>query len=150
MTLLDAPAYDIRRANLFRNFAIGALVLAVVLGALGWWFRDWPEQHRVERFMRTVESGDLAGAYGMWYSDPDWKQHPQKYSAYDFGKFQEDWGSGSNYGTIRSHQILMVKSFGNGVIVGLTINGGKTPIFLRVNPKTKEIGFSPDELYVGP
>jgi hypothetical protein len=150
MTLLDAPAYNLRRANLMRNIGIG-IVIAVVLGAIGtWWFWTWPQKHRVDNFMHKVEAGDLGGAYGMWYNDPDWQQHPQRYSGYDFGKFQEDWGPGSSYGPIKSHKILMAKSFGNGVIVGLDINGGKTPIFLRVNPKTKQIGFSPDELYVGP
>jgi hypothetical protein len=150
MTLLDAPSYDPRRSIILRNTAIAVVVLAV-LGAIGtWWFWTWPQQHRVDQFMHTVESGDLATAYGMWYADPAWQQHPQKYSAYDFGKFQDDWGPRSNYGKIQSHKVIMAKSFGNGVIVALTINGGKTPIFLRVNPKTKGIGFSPDELYTGP
>ena len=34
--------------------------------------------------------------------------------------------------------------------MGVDVNGGKTPIFLRVDHKTDEIGFSPVELYVGP
>ena len=150
MTLLDAPSYDPRTYNMVRRGIIIFLILAVVGAAAAWWFWTWPEEHRVNRFMQAVEAGDLAKAYGMWYGDPAWQQHPQKYSAYDFGKFQEDWGPGGNYGKITSHKILMSKTFGNGVIVGLDINGGKTPLFLRVNPKTKEIGFSPDELYIGP
>jgi hypothetical protein len=36
------------------------------------------------------------------------------------------------------------------VVIGVNINGGKTPIFLRVDSKSKTIGFSPVELYLGP
>ncbi len=42
------------------------------------------------------------------------------------------------------------KTVGNGVVMGVNINGGKTPIFLRVDHKSKTIGFSPVELYTGP
>jgi len=35
----------------------------------------------------------------------------------------------------------------NGVIIGVDINGGETPIFLWVDRKTKKIDFSPAELY---
>ena len=150
MTLLDAPAYDGRRARQLRNIGI-AVAVVVVLGAIAaWWFWTWPEQHRVNQFMQTIEAGNLEKAYAMWYSDPQWQQHPEKYSAYGFDKFLDDWGPKGTYGKITGHKILMAKSYGNGVIVGLEINGGKTPVFLRVNPKTKEIGFSPDELYIAP
>lgn len=150
MTLLDAPKYDAARARLKRNIVI-ALIVVVVLGAFGtWWFWDWPEEHRVNNFLATVESGDLAKAYGMWNHDPEWQQHPDKYKNYDFTQFQKDWGIGSDYGQIKSHTITIAKTVGNGVVMGVDINGGKTPIFLRVDHKTKEIGFSPVELYVGP
>ena len=39
----------------------------------------------------------------------------------------------------------------NGTVAGLTINGDTAhPLFMRVDDKTKQIGFSPVELYVGP
>ena len=71
----------------------------------------------------------------QWNHDPDWQQHKEKYSAYDFDQFTKDWGPMSDYGKIRSHQILMAKSYGNGVVIGVNINGGKTPLFLRVDSK---------------
>ena len=150
MTLLDAPIYDAQRAKTIRNSIIGGLIAAVVLGLLTWNFWNWPEQHRLNHFLTTVESGDFEKAYGEWNHDPDWKQHPQRYKSYSFFDFQKDWGVTSDYGKIHSHHIEITKTVGNGVVMGVDINGGKTPLFLRVDHKTKEIGFSPVELYIGP
>ncbi len=150
MTLMDAPRYNAARARTTRNVVI-ALIVVVVLGAFGtWWFWDWPEEHRVNNFLATVESGDLNKAFAMWNNDPEWQQHKDRYIGYSFDQFQKDWGTGSDYGQIKSHKITITKTVGNGVVMGVTINGGKTPIFLRVDHKTKDIGFSPVELYVGP
>jgi hypothetical protein len=150
MTLMDAPKYNAERAKLIRNLTIAAIVVLLVGGFGVFWFWSWPAEHRVNNFMATVESGDLSKAFALWNRDPDWQKHPQQYVAYDFDRFQKDWGPMSDYGKIRSHKILMAKSVGNGTVVGLNINGGKTPMFLRVDDKTKQIGFSPVELYVGP
>ncbi|MGB7135589.1 MAG: hypothetical protein WBD46_09910, partial [Acidobacteriaceae bacterium] len=76
--------------------------------------------------------------------------HAQQYQPYNFAQFQKDWGSGSDYGVIRSHRIIVAHRVGNGVVIGIDINGGQTPIFLRVDNKTKTLGFSPVELYSGP
>lgn len=150
MTLLDAPSYNARRAKLMRNVGIAVAVLIVVLAVCVWWFWDWPEEHRVNRFLGAIEAKDFTTAFADWNNDPQWQQHPDKYKTYDFNRFQQDWGPASDYGVIRSHQIMMAKTVGNGVVLGLTLNGGKTPIFLRVDHATKQIGFSPFELYTGP
>ncbi len=150
MTLLDAPRYDARRARTIRNSilaAVGTLLLAAVLC---WAFWDWPEQHRVNHFFSLIEKGDLNSAYGYWNNDPNWREHSDRYTGYTFADFEKDWGPAGEYGVIRSHKIGLTATKGNGVIMGVDINGGKTPMFLRVDGKTKEIGFSPVELYVGP
>ncbi|MBT9331673.1 hypothetical protein [Paracidobacterium acidisoli] len=150
MTLLDAPKYNARRAAIIRNVSITLLVVLVVGAVLSWFMWDWPEEHRVNRFFAAVEASDMQKAYGIWNHDDDWQQHPDRYKPYDFTQFQKDWGISSDYGKIHSHRIIMAKTVGNGVVMGLDINGGKTPIFLRVDHSTKQIGFSPVELYVGP
>lgn len=158
MTLMDAPQYNARRERMTRNIWI-AVVTVLVLVAVGvglyaldmpWNLWHWPSDHRVNKFFASVESGDLKQAYGLWNNDPNWQQHPGQYAAYDFTQFQKDWGPASDYGTIRSHQIIIAKAVGNGVVMGVDINGGKTPLFLRVDHKAKTIGFSPVELYTGP
>jgi hypothetical protein len=160
MTLLDAPKFDEKSSKRNRQLsygALGAFVLVVIVYIVLWntvfhtfEFWAWPAEHRLSTFLKTVESGDLSSAFAQWNQDPNWKQHQEKYSAYDFDQFTKDWGPMSDYGKIRSHQILMAKSVGNGTVVGVTFNGGKTPLFLRVDDKSKTIGFSPVELYVGP
>ncbi len=151
MTLLDAPQYNVKRAKLVRNLGIAAVVIVLAGGFCTFWFWNWPAEHRISKFMATLEAGDLNQAYAQWNRDPDWQQHPQQYKNYDFDQFQKDWGPMSDYGKIRSHKILMAKSVGNGTVVGLVINADPAhPLFLRVDNKSKQIGFSPVELYVGP
>ena len=150
MTLLDAPRYDPRRDNLIRNGILATLTVAVIAAILTVVFWDWPQQHRVNHFFSLVENHDLPDAFAYWTNDPDWKQHSDRYTGYSYAEFSKDWGSQGDYGVIRSHKIDITKTVGNGVVMGVDINGGKTPVFLRVDRKTKEIGFSPVELYVGP
>jgi hypothetical protein len=148
----------VRREKRNRNLWITAIVI-VVLAAIAvgswaveipWQLWHWPSDHRVNSFFAAVQSGDFQKAYAFWNNDPNWQQHPDQYKAYDFATFQKDWGSASDYGVIKSHRIIIAHRVGNGVVMGVDINGGKTPIFLRVDNKTKTIGFSPVELYVGP
>jgi hypothetical protein len=158
MTLMDAPKFDVRRERRNRNLLIAGVVVvvlaAITIGSwaveVPWQIWHWPSDHRVNNFLATVESGDLEKAYGLWNNDPDWKQHADQYKAYDFATFQKDWGPASDYGLIKSHNMVIAHRVGNGVVMGVNINGGKTPIFLRVDSKTKTIGFSPVELYLGP
>lgn len=159
MTLMDAPTFDARRAQRTRILSITGVVLLVIalIGTLLWFlqvpwqFWHWPSDHRVNKFMAAVESGDLNKAYGLWNNDANWQQHPQQYQPYTIAEFTRDWGPSSDYGTISSHQIFVSHRAGNGVIIGLYVNGNKgKPLFLRVDSTAKTIGFSPVELYSGP
>ncbi len=150
MTLLDAPSYNARRARLIRNSILITLCVVIAGAILTFLFWDWPEQHRVNHFFSLVEKQDLPDAYAYWDDDPEWRQHPNRYSGYSYTQFAKDWGPDSDYGRITSHKIVITKTVGNGVVMGVDINGGKTPLFLRVDHKTKQIGFSPVELYIGP
>lgn len=158
MTLLDAPAFNERRARIVKWISIAAVVVVclVFFGTIlytldfPWQLWNWPADHRVNVFMSDVQSQHWKKAYGKWNNDPNWQQHQDKYKLYPFSSFMRDWGPQSDYGQIQSHKIIVAKRVGNGVIMGVDINGGSTPIFLRVDDATKEIGFSPIELYVGP
>jgi len=158
MTLMDAPQYNMRRERRNRNLGIAAIVILIIafFACISfyldtpWQLWHWPSDHKVNQFFSAVEAGDLNKAYGVWNNDPNWQKHPQQYSGYDFTQFQKDWGSASDYGVIKSHKIIVAKSVGNGVVLGVDINGGKTPLFLRVDNASGTIGFSPVELYTGP
>jgi len=158
MTLMDAPQYNARRERRNRTLLIAGIVIVVIafFACISfyldtpWQLWHWPSDHKVNQFLSAVEAKDMNKAYALWNNDPNWQQHPQQYSAYNFAQFEKDWGPSSDYGVIKSHKIIVAKSVGNGVVLGVTINGGKTPLFLRVDDKSGTIGFSPVELYMGP
>jgi hypothetical protein len=159
MTLLDAPAFNARRAQRNHVLSVTALVLVIVAGIATWlWFLQipwqfwhFPSDHKVNKFLSTVEAGDLQKAFGIWLNDPNWQAHPQQYQPYNFTEFQKDWGPGNqDYGQIKSHKILVSHHVGNGVIIGVDINAQNKPIYLRVDDHDGTVGFSPVELYNGP
>jgi hypothetical protein len=150
MGLMDAQEYDPRPAQrLWR--AIGALVLLLLIAFVGWWFfRYWPEEHTVNKFFGALERQDFETAYGIYQGDPDWKQHPQKYTEYTLPQFKLDWGPSSDYGTITSHQIDCATEpkkqdfhASSGVIVVVIINKRSDPTSLWVEKKNKSITTSP-------
>ncbi len=137
MTLLNAPEYDQREENRKRNLLIGALILVVVVvvtflaGFLlghGWFFSNLPAEHRVNAFFNALEAKDYPKAYGIYYNDPDWQQHPQKYD-YTLQRFTEDWTSSSPVNApITSHHVDISKTdgtgfWGTGIIVAVRVNG---------------------------
>jgi hypothetical protein len=147
MTLMDAPHYDPTKSVKRRNILIAVIVCCAVLGVFAWYFWDWPQEHRVNQFFEALEAKDLPKAFGIWNHDPDWQQHPSKYSGYPYGRFEVDWGHGSDWGDIKTHKILMAKTVGSGVVVGVQVNGDKeAPVFLWVQRSDKTLGFSPFQL----
>ena len=147
MTLLDAPRYDAAQGRKRWNIVIAILVACVVIAGFAWYFWDWPQEHLVNQFFAAIESGNMPKAFGIWNHDPDWQQHPQKYTAYPYGRFEVDWGHASDWGDIKTHKIVMSKTYGSGVIVGVQVNGQKSPLtFLWAERSNKTLGFSPTEL----
>ena len=149
MTLLDAPVYNEARAKKRRILVLVLSVFVVILAGLVWWFWTWPQQHKVNQFFIAVEGKDFPKAFAIWNNDPNWQQHTDKYKTYPYGKFLVDWGTSSDYGEIKSHQIVIEKSTGSGVILGVDVNGRKVPLYLWVERKAGTIGFSPFELTYG-
>jgi hypothetical protein len=166
MTLLDAPQFDTVRDRrrrwivYFSTGAFGVLILAWWLVAglpLDWpwnWNYHWHGTVAVDQFLKAVEKNNLAGAYAIWNHDKDWQKHPEKYAGYPFSRFQQDWGPESqdnDYGAIKSHVIKAARMYGNVLVVAVLINGRKSKaLFLDYDTKTRQLGFSPVELYLGP
>jgi|ERR1700722_9966650 len=137
MTLLNAPEYDSRRDTRIRNLWIAAgvlVLLAIVIGVggfvlgHGWFFSNLPAEHKVNTFYEALEAKDYSKAYGIWWNDPEWQQHPQKYD-YTLPRFTEDWTSASPVnGPILSHHVDISRTdgsgmFGSGIIVAVRVNG---------------------------
>jgi hypothetical protein len=151
VTLLNAPDYNPANDERNRKIFIGAAVTIALLAVLavagfvaghGWLFSNLPYEHRVNDFFDALEARDYAKAYGIYNADPDWQQHPQKYTDYPLQRFTEDWTTQSPVkAPITNHHVDISRTdgsgtFGTGVIVAVRINGDH-PIFMYVNRKDK-------------
>ena len=147
MTLFEAPEYNARREKQKRILLIATLIAIPILAGLGWYFRHWPAEHRVNTFFEAIERKDLPGAFAIWNNDPDWRSHVDRYKGYPYGQFELDWGPASEWGMITQHSIdaAVTTKEGTGVIVAVKINNRTEDAFLIVN-KDHTIGFSPVEI----
>jgi hypothetical protein len=142
MSLMDAKEYDPRPAQR-RLRIIGIVILVAVVVALYLYLTRYNSEKKViNNFFTALEQKDFEKAYGIYQADPDWKQHPAKYSGYTLGQFTLDWGPSSEYGVITSHRVdcaLKPKSNASGVVVVVTINNRAEPHSMWVETKSKVI-----------
>lgn len=126
MTLLDAPLYDPAKARRRKILIASVIGIVIVLAALGWFYRNWPEEHAVDKFFTALQHQDFETAYGIYFNDPGWRQHQQKYPQYTYADFYRDWGPGGEWGLIKSHRIYgsaNTKNFGGGgAVVEVIVN----------------------------
>jgi hypothetical protein len=154
MSLFEARPYDPSQARKKRNIII-AIVFVVIILAIFWWqLRFWPEERVVDRFFDALQQQDFKQAYGIWMQDPNWNQHPQRYSRYTYDDFFKDWGPGGEWGIIKTHRISGAAvphgysgtpwATASGVVVEVTVNdriADKAHIWVQKDDKT--LGFSP-------
>jgi hypothetical protein len=151
MNLMDAPAYDPTSDNRRRNILIGVVVAVLLLGIVafagfvsghGWLFTNLGYEHRASNFFDALEAKDYTKAYAIYYNDPDWQQHSDKYSGYPLARFTQDWTTDSPInGPITWHHVDKSVSagtgyFGTGIIVAVRVNSGQK-IFMYVNRADK-------------
>jgi hypothetical protein len=126
MTLLDAQTYDFAKARRRKIKIVVAFVVVIVLAVLGWMYRNWPEEHSVDKFFAALQHQDYETAYGIYFNDANWRQHQQKYSKYTYADFYRDWGPGGEWGLVKSHRIYGSANTkqlgGGGVIVEVVVN----------------------------
>ncbi len=150
MTIFQAKEYDPSVDKRRRLYWIAGLIAAIVVALLVYHFWDWREEHTVNKFLTAIEHRDFEKAYAIWNADPNWKQHPQKYSGYNFGTFELDWGPTGEYGEIRSHRIreAITPKNSSGVVVVSMINDRREPLALWVEKKDQSITFLPPTLNI--
>jgi len=157
MTLLNAPEFDEKKERSRRNLLIGSgltvLVVAVIAFAgfalgHGWLFLNLPAEHKVSNLLSAVQAQDYAKAYGIFYDDPDWQQHPDKYKDYPLKRFTEDFSTESDWKEpVKSFHVDFSKRDDTGVVVATTINAsagnpGKN-LTLKVLSSNGRISFFP-------
>lgn len=145
MTLLDAPRYDPAKERRRKIIIASAIVAVLVLASLGWLYRNWPEEHVVDKFFDTLQKQDYEAAYGIYFHDPNWRQHPQAHPKYGYSDFYQDWGPGGEWGIIKSHKIYGSASSqeGTGVIVEVIVNDRSEHARLFVEKSDKTITLAP-------
>ena len=80
MTLLDAQTYDFAKARR-RKITIAITIVGVlVLAGLAWMYRNWPEEHTVDKFFAALQQKDYENAYGIYFNDPTWRDHRKSIS----------------------------------------------------------------------
>ncbi len=149
MTLLDAQQFDEAHARRRRNLIIIGVLAALLLAWILYHLRNYPQRRVAAKFFAALERGEMENAYGIWFNDPDWKQHPAKYSNYTFGDFTQDWGPASEWGRIKSFSIDCSYSSASGVIVQATINERSQRAHVWVDRSDKTLHFSPNEIECG-
>jgi len=152
MTLLNAPEFDVKKETRNRNLLIGSGVLIVVLVLLafagfllghGWFFINLAAEHKVDTLLTAVQDKDYSKAYGIFYNDPNWQQHPDKYKDYPLQRFTEDFTTESDWhGPIVSHHVDFSKRDHTGIVVASTING-TAKLTLKVQSSDGTIAFFP-------
>ena len=149
MTLMDAQQYDESRDRRRRKLIIISVFVVLILAWVGYHERNHPERHAAKQFFAALQRGDVEGAYALWMRDPDWKQHPQKYSNYTFGDFSRDWGPSGEWGIIKTYEVNCSYSSGSGVIVEVTPNQRAEHADVWVDKGDKTLHFSPNEIDCG-
>jgi hypothetical protein len=152
MTLLNAPEFDARKETRQRNVLIGSgiailLLLIIALAGFvmghGWFFMNIPAEHRVGSFLAALQAQDYPKAYGIFYNDPNWQQHPQKYKDYPLQRFTEDFTTESEWkGPVATYHVDFSKRDKTGVVVASTINGS-TNLTLKYQRSDGTLSFFP-------
>ncbi len=145
MTLLDAKQYDPSRDRRKRNRILAIVLVVLLFASLAWWFRNWPEERTVDHFFDALQQKNYESAYGLWWNDPQWKEHQQKYAQYPYNDFYRDWGPGGEWGLVKSHKVQGSANpkGGSGVIVEVIVNDRAEHARVWVQKSDKTLSFSP-------
>jgi len=149
MTLLDAKQYDAEKDRRRNQRRIMAVLAILIVAALAWWFRYWPEEHIVGQFFANLQKQDYKSAYGIWMHDPNWQQHPQEHPKYPFNEFYRDWGPGGEWGLIKTQKVYGSSTCpggGSGVVVDVVVNDRAEHAQVWVEKSDKTLSFPPCEL----
>ncbi len=143
-TIFEAKPYDEARARTRRVWISSIIVAVLIVAFFVWWFRFWPEERVVDKFFDAIQSQNYEQAYAIWMNDPQWKQHPDKYTRYPFNEFYTDWGPGGEWGLVKTHKVDGAASGGGtGVVVVVTVNGRAEKARVWVEKSDKTLHFSP-------
>ncbi len=143
---MDAQAPDLARERRRRILIVSVIVGVLLLAALAWAFRFWPEEHVADRFFGALQRQDFEAAYGIYYNDPGWKQHPLQHNQYPFNEFYRDWGPGGEWGIIKEYKIEVSGNCpraGSGVVIQVIVNGRSDRARVYVEKSDRTVSLPP-------
>ena len=149
MTLLDAQEYDVEKSRKRRKRIISVIAILLVLFALGWWFRYWPEERIVGHFFDALQKQDFKTAYGIWMHDPQWQQHPDEHPKYPFNEFYRDWGPGGEWGLVKTQKVYGASTCpggGSGIVVDVIVNDRAEHAQVWVEKSDHTLSYPPCQL----
>jgi hypothetical protein len=150
MTLLDAKQFDEARERRRRRTITAAVLIVIVLALLAWRMRYWPEEHAAQKFFSALQQQQFENAYGLYFADPDWRQHPQKYSdKYSYADFYRDWGPGGEWGPIKQFKLngsATCPHGSSGIVVDFVVNGRSEHAQVWVEKRDKALSMPPCDL----
>ena len=109
MSLLEPPAEPPKKHYVLK-ITVAAVVL-VVLIALWFTFRYYPEKKAAGQFFDALTAGDTAKAYALWKPS----------STYTMSDFLADWGTNGYYGPVRSYRIMDAKAVRESTSIAVNV-----------------------------
>ena len=147
--MLDAKQYDAARERRRRIWIVVIIVVLLVGGWVAYHLRYYPERRAVAQFFGAIQRHDYETAYGIWFHDPAWRQHPNQFVNYPYNEFYRDWGPGGEWGLVKSYHVDCSLGPGNGVIVQVTVNQRADHAYMFVDKANKTLTFAPNEIQCG-
>ncbi len=130
-------AGDERREKTTRWIILSVVILAIVVIAGYFQFRNFREEKQIGTFLELLKRQDYKAAYAMW-GCTDSRPCPQ----YAFDKFLEDWGPKSPHSNLASAKLAKTKSCDTGIIQFIQFPG-QDEVQLWVERRDKVLGFAP-------
>lgn len=109
MSLLEPPAEQPKKHYALRITVIA--VLLVVIIALWFTFRYYPEKKAAGQFFDALTAGDTTKAYALWKPS----------STYTMNDFLADWGTNGYYGPVRSYRIMDARAVRESASIAVNV-----------------------------
>ena len=109
MSLLEPPVEKPKKHHVV-TITIAAVALVVII-ALWFTFRYYPEKKAAGQFFAALTADDTAKAYAL--------RKPS--STYTMSDFLADWGTNGYYGPVRSYRIMDAKAVRNSASIAVNV-----------------------------
>jgi len=109
MSLLEPPAEKPKKHYVLK-ITIAAVALVVII-ALWFTFRYYPEKKAAGQFFAALAASDTAKAYALWKPS----------SSYSLSDFLADWGTNGYYGPVRSYRIMDAKAVRESASIAVNV-----------------------------